>query len=158
MEATNSVLFQILKEPFFDRLRTQEQLGYIVQCSTFMIRKVLHGKFVVQSSIKGPDALIERINSFLIYARDHKIKDLTDEDVETTKKALIKLLEQKDLKLSDEVGRRWVAITDDSGIVDFDKREKKIKALEQVTKEQVQKWFNKLIFDETRRINIKMYS
>ena len=68
------------------------------------------------------------------------------------------MLEQKDLKLSDEVSRRWVAITDDSGIVDFDKREKKIHALEQVTKEQVQEWFNKLIFEETRRINIKMYS
>ena len=40
------------------------------------------------------------------------------------------MLEQKDLKLSDEVSRRWVAITDDSGIVDFDKREKKIHALE----------------------------
>jgi secreted Zn-dependent insulinase-like peptidase len=51
---------------------------------------------------------------------------LTDEEVETSKRALIKLLEQKDLKLSDEVSRRWVAITDDSGIVDFDKREKKI--------------------------------
>jgi secreted Zn-dependent insulinase-like peptidase len=91
-----------------------------------MTRKVLHAKFLVQSSDKGPDALIERINSFLVYARDHKIKDLTDEEVETSKRALIKLLEQKDLKLSDEVSRRWVAITDDSGIVDFDKREKKI--------------------------------
>jgi secreted Zn-dependent insulinase-like peptidase len=66
----------------------------------------------------------------LIYARDTKIKDLTVEEVETAKRALIKMLEQKDLKLSDEVSRRWVAITDDSGIVDFDKREKKIHALE----------------------------
>ncbi len=100
-----------------------------------MSRKVLHAKFLVQSSIKGPDALIERINSFLVYARDNKIKDLTDEEVETAKRALIKILEQKDLKLSDEVSRRWVAITDDSGIVDFDKREKKIKALGEVTKQ-----------------------
>ena len=62
----------------------------------------------------------------MVYARDNKIKELTDEEVETAKRALIKILEQKDLKLSDEVSRRWVAITDDSGIVDFDKREKKI--------------------------------
>lgn len=107
-----------------------------------MSRKVLHAKFLVQSSVKGPDALLERINSFLVDVRDHKVKELTEEEVETAKRALIKLLEQKDLKLSDEVSRRWVAITDDSGIVDFDKREKKIKALEEVTKESVQKWFN----------------
>ena len=120
-----------------------------------MTRKVLHAKFLVQSSVKGPDALLERINCFLLDARENKIKGLTEEEVETSKRALIKLLEQKDLKLSDEVSRRWTAITDDSGIVDFDKLEKKIKALEEVTKESVQKWFKKLIFEESRRINIK---
>ncbi len=119
---------------------------------------MLHAKFLVQSSVKGPDALLERINSFLLDARENKIKGLTEEEVEMSKRALIKLLEQKVLNLSDEVRRRWIAITDDSGIVEFDKREKKIKALEEVTKESVQKWFNKLIFEESRRINIKMYS
>ena len=67
--------------------------------------------------VKGPDGLLERNNSFLVHARDNKIKNLTDEEFETSKRALIKILEQKDLKLSDEVSRRWIAITDDSGIV-----------------------------------------
>jgi secreted Zn-dependent insulinase-like peptidase len=102
-----------------------------------MSRKVFHGRFLVQSSVKGPDALIQRINKFLIDTREGKIKDLTDLEVETSVKALIKLLEQKDLKLSDEFSRRWVAITDDSGIVDFDKRQKKIAALREVNKEKI---------------------
>ena len=83
---------------------------------------------------------------------------MTEEEVETSVKALIKLLEQKDLKLSDEVSRRWIAITDDSGIVDFDKRQKKIAALSEVNKEKVQELFNCLFFKDSRRLNIKMYS
>jgi len=43
--------------------------------------------------VKGPDALIERINSFLINVRDNKLKNLTDDEVEISKRALIKLLE-----------------------------------------------------------------
>ena len=57
-----------------------------------MTRNVLHGKFLVQSNVKGPDALIERINSFLLDARENKIKNLTDEEVELSKRALIKAL------------------------------------------------------------------
>jgi len=43
--------------------------------------------------VKGPDALIERINSFLMDARDNKIKNITDDEVNLSKRALIKALE-----------------------------------------------------------------
>lgn len=72
---------------------------------------------------------------------------LTELEIETTKRALIKLLEQKVLKLGDEVGRCWDVIVDDTGLYEFDKRERKIEALEKVTKEQVITAFNKLIFE-----------
>ena len=119
---------------------------------------MLHAKFLVQSNIKGPDALIERINSFLMDARENKIKNMTDDEVELSKRSLIKALQQKDLKLSDEVGRRWSIITDDNGLYEFDRRQKKIAALEKVTKTQVQELYNTLIFEDCRRINIKLYS
>jgi secreted Zn-dependent insulinase-like peptidase len=95
-----------------------------------MTRKVLHGRFIVQSNVKGPDALINRINQFLLDARENKIKNLSDDEIELSKRALIKQLMQVDLKLSDEVSRRWSAITDETGLVEFDRREKKIAALE----------------------------
>ncbi len=118
----------------------------------------MHGRFIVQSNVKGPDAIIERINLFLLDARDNKIKNITDEEVNLSKRALIKALEQKDLQLSHEVSRRWSIITDDNGLYEFDRRYKKIAALEKVTKEQVQKMYDMLIFDDCRRINIKLYS
>ena len=129
-----------------------------MQCHATITRNVLHGRFIVQSNVKGPDALIERINSFLLDSRDNKVKNLTDEEVELSKRALIKALEQKDLKLSDEVTRRWSIITDDNGLYEFDRRYKKIAALEKVTKDQVQALYNNMIFEDSRRLNIKLYS
>ena len=59
------VLFHLLKEPAFNQLRTQEQLGYIVSSSLSPINKILGGKFVIQSSKFGPEYLESRINNFL---------------------------------------------------------------------------------------------
>ncbi len=83
---------------------------------------------------------------------------MTDDEVEISKRALIKALEQKDLKLSDEVSRRWSIITDDNGLYEFDRRYKKIAALEKVTKNKVQELYDNLIFNDCRRLNIKLYS
>ena len=80
---------------------------------------MLHGQFLVQSNVKGPDALLERINSYLQDMKDNKIKNLSEQDLDLSKKALIKSLEQKVLKLSEEVGDYWDAITDETGIYDF---------------------------------------
>lgn len=99
-----------------------------------------------------------RINSFLLEIRDGKIKNLSDEELETARQALIKILEQKDLKLTDEVNRYWNAICDDNGLYEFDRKQKKIAALQQTTKEQVQKLMHQLVFEDCRRMNIKLYS
>ena len=98
-----------------------------------MVRKVLHGRFIVQSNVMGPDGLIQRINNFLEEWKNEKISKITEDEVETSKKALIKILEQKDLKLSDEVGRLWGAISDENGLYEFDRKQKKIEATKNVS-------------------------
>jgi secreted Zn-dependent insulinase-like peptidase len=65
---------------------------------------------------------------------------------------------QKDVKLSDEASRYWGAISDEGGRYEFDRRQKKIAALELVTREQVQQCFERLVFTDGRRLNIKLYS
>jgi secreted Zn-dependent insulinase-like peptidase len=53
----------------------------------------------------------------------------------------------KDLSLVEEANRIWKEIKDNRGTEDFNRNEKKIIALEKVTKESVQAWFNKLFFE-----------
>ncbi|CDW84143.1 insulin-degrading enzyme [Stylonychia lemnae] len=155
-QAINSVLFQLLKEPFFNQLRTQQQLGYIVQCAPMITRKVIHGKFLVQSSVKDPDYLILKMNEFLLNIRDNVIPTLTDEQIETSKKAIINSLQQKDLNLGQEAGRYWDEIL--TGDYEFSSREIKIEALRQVQKQDVIEYFNELFFNNPKRLNLKFYS
>lgn len=59
------LIAHILQEPFYNQLRTQEQLGYIVFCGP---RKAngAHGlRFIVQST-KHPSYVENRIEQFLI--------------------------------------------------------------------------------------------
>lgn len=46
------ILFQIIDEPTFDFLRTQEQLGYLAYSKSWLFRSVRGGGFVIQSSNK----------------------------------------------------------------------------------------------------------
>lgn len=53
------------------------------------------------------------------------------------KAALIQGLMQKDMKLSDEAHRSWSVITDEGRKYEFDRKQRKIVALGNVTLEQV---------------------
>ena len=67
-------------------------------------------------------------------------------------------MEQKPLKLSEEVNEHWAVITDDTGLVHFDRFQRQIEALKNVTLSQVREAFDSLFFKDTRRVNIKLRS
>lgn len=59
------ILQNMIGEPFFDQLRTKEQLGYIVGTRIIYLEKTVNLAFEIQSSVKGPNYLLERIDHFL---------------------------------------------------------------------------------------------
>lgn len=61
------LLGQILNEPFFDVLRTKEQLGYVVYNTISRKSNVYGINFVIQSDY-GTDYLDNRIEAFLVWA------------------------------------------------------------------------------------------
>jgi secreted Zn-dependent insulinase-like peptidase len=102
----------------------------------------------LESSVLGPDGVLDHINNFLVYVRDNDFKDFNDELVEESKRSLINnIRDYKDLSLVEEANRIWKEIKDNRGAEDFNRNEKKIIALEKVTKESVQALFNKLFFE-----------
>jgi len=107
----------------------------------------------------GPDGVLYHINGFLDYIRKSKFQDFTDKLVDESKRSLIdEIHDYKDHSLDDEANRFWNEVKGNNGAVDFNRSEKKINALKNVTKESVQAWFNKIFFEEPRRINLKLYS
>ena len=64
LRVTASLLTQILSEPAFNVLRTKEQLGYIVLCSTWVLAgSGCAGIRIVIQSEKGPAYLEARVDA-----------------------------------------------------------------------------------------------
>jgi len=66
---TLQLLASILSEPLFDQLRTKEQLGYLVHSGQAKINGVQGFKVEIQSAVKDPLHLFERIENALNNAR-----------------------------------------------------------------------------------------
>lgn len=64
--ATLAMLGTILRTPFFEELRTQQQLGYVVNAGTLPILDTNGLVLTIESPVADPITLEERINSFLV--------------------------------------------------------------------------------------------
>jgi len=91
----------------YNRLRTNEQLGYIV--STFS-RKTVGGGWglsaVVQSSVALPEKLEERVEAWLETFRS-EIEEEDPENLAMEAAAVVSQLKERDTKLSQEVNQFW---------------------------------------------------
>ena len=107
---------QIFNEPFFDTLRTVEQLGYLV---THGLREkgVLCGlRFLIQSE-RDPLHLDSRIEAFLTKNATEILTNMSEKDFETHRRALQQDLTQKKKTLAGESKHLWESII--SGSNDF---------------------------------------
>lgn len=63
--ATLNLLASLINAPFYESLRTEQQLGYIVNASTMPIMKVSGLVLYIESPVADPLLLEERIDAFL---------------------------------------------------------------------------------------------
>jgi insulysin len=88
--ATLALLHHLIKEPAFNELRTEEQLGYIVHTSVDTAGDDIKGLlFVIQSDAFDPIHLDSRIEAFLERFRS-KIVDMSSEDFQINVDAVVK--------------------------------------------------------------------
>ena len=62
--AVADVISDLMSEPFFDSLRTEEQLGYSVQCGSRSTNGSVGIEFMIQSS-RRPSEMVDRIDRFI---------------------------------------------------------------------------------------------
>lgn len=148
------VLYELLYDPTYNQLRTNEQLGYVASARYFKIEKQLIGSFIVQSGKYSVDYLEWRINVFL-----QSIKDkggFTEEQIENVRKATIKEYQQVNLSINDEFDDLISQFKEE--VYTFDYNECMINSLKKFTAEQLNKFFIHTIFTAPRRMNVKMMS
>jgi len=96
-----SFLHHLIKEPFFNELRTKEQLGYIVHSSIKTngnnIKSML---FLIQSDAFDPMHLDNRVEAFTIQFCDHLVK-MTDEEFVTNIDSFVKEFHEKNKMLGE---------------------------------------------------------
>ncbi|KAG1681085.1 Insulin-degrading enzyme [Nymphon striatum] len=99
---------QILSEPCFNVLRTQEQLGYIVHSGTHYMNGVLGFNVLVQSEF-SPSYVNERIESFLSSVEDI-IENMSDEEFQQNKTSLSEKRLEKPKRLYQQSNKYWSEI------------------------------------------------
>ncbi len=119
-QAAVTLLSEIISAPFYDQLRTEQQLGYIVFASPLTIRKKAGLGLVVQSPSTSAPTIIERMNSFLANFSE-SLQQMTDEQLIQFKASVLARINEQDRQLNDRTNRYWQEI--DMDLLNFDSRE-----------------------------------
>jgi insulysin len=142
----------LLREKFFDEMRTKQTLGYIVRMAYKEVRKIEGFVCVVQSSVKSPEDVQERITKFLI---ENNLKNGVDDELfEMHRQSVLTDLKMKDLKLMEEVSRNFSEIKRRDFC--FDRRFRQIELVEKIKKEDVVSLYEKIFISEVRRLDVSV--
>jgi insulysin len=140
----------IVQEPFYNELRTKQQLGYIVSSGVRAVGESRTLSFIVQSSVAPPSMLTVEMLAFLDSIDDRLFKDLPVADLDVYIKSLIDRKTEPDKDLSIEVTRNWSEIA--SGRLRFDRLQNEAAALLSVTKDALREFWEQLYAGDGRRL------
>lgn len=127
--AAMMMIRQMLQSRFFNDLRTEKQLGYIVFLTSMMLKEVPGNVFVVQSPSVPLDEVVQEIQGF-VDAQAGSVEHFEDH-----RQAILAELREAPKNLQEQAGRYWNEIISDSP--GFGRRQRLIAAVEALTPESV---------------------
>jgi len=136
-----SLLTEILASPFYNQIRTEKQLGYIVFATSLQMNKTPAIAFIVQSPIANAHTLEKNIDQFLD-EWDQKLLEVSDQDLSQFKRSVISRITRKDNTLSAQTNRYWREL--DWQETNFDTRERLAESVEKITLNELVECFNAL--------------
>lgn len=147
------ILQSIISEPYFNQLRTKEQLGYIVQSKIIYFDKIIGLVFFIQSSVKGPNYLLDRIDNFLKNFRN-TLEKMTNSEFTYYIKSIINSKKKKYSSLSEEFNfySNEIKINE----YKFNRKIIDIQYLNKIKKNQIIELYDKFITNKFRNLVIKI--
>jgi insulysin len=112
---------QILRNAYFNDLRTEQQLGYVVMATPTVLHRRGGLSFIVQSPVTGPGELFEITRRFLETYRN-ELATMPADEFEAHKQGLISQLLEQDRNLTERSQRFWRDI--ELGYAGFDTRQR----------------------------------
>jgi len=105
-QARMQMLVQLMETDFYQQLRTEQQLGYIVYAGNAPIGPVPGILFVVQSPAYSAEDIDGRISDFFVnFAKT--LAAMSNDDFERYRSALLKNVEEKPKNLGEEGAEYW---------------------------------------------------
>lgn len=149
-ECLLELLVKVMREPLFNFLRTKEQIGYSVICSSKKDGNSFGLTITVESQEKRHSAYAVdgRIEYFLSNF-SHVLEDLDDDDFKMMRRSMIVQKLTPDTDLETEVNRNWNEIRENS--FRFDRQEIEARQLELLKKEDLNIFFKDNFGPESMR-------
>ncbi|MFE8073204.1 insulinase family protein [Marinobacteraceae bacterium S3BR75-40.1] len=138
-QARYMLLGQIVSAPFYQQLRTEEQLGYIVNATHYPLLDVPGVAFLVQSPKADAGTLDQRVQAFL-NSFAQSMANMSKADFQQQKEAVVARLSERDKTLSQVSSRYWHEI--DRENEDFDTRASLIEAIRAINEKPFLSFYN----------------
>ncbi|UXZ54521.1 insulinase family protein [Halomonas sp. 7T] len=148
-QARLSVLAQWLDTPFYQQLRTEEQLGYIVNAGYSPLLEAPGIGLIVQSPDVDSGTIAERMDAFM-NAAEERLNALSNDELTAHRQAVHDRLRQRDTSLQGMANRFWQATALDE--VRFDRREQLAALALNVRVEELQALWPELL---SRQLDIR---
>lgn len=147
MDSYVRVLFlkDMISRWYFDDLRTNKQLGYVVYATNGRIGTTSGLRFMVQSPNTSPKGIMEHNKRFFAESLE-KLTALSEAEFNQFKESLLNKLTRKPESLSQE----FSLFTYDFSLLNnrFDYRQKTIEAVKQLTKQDIVKFYQDTVIDQ----------
>lgn len=103
---TFALVVKYINQPFFNELRTNQQLGYVVHAFEYSLRNIYGLIFMVQSAQHSCEYCIYRANEFLLDERV-VVQNLTDSQFKIQRQSLMTDLAETDKNMGEVHARGW---------------------------------------------------
>jgi insulysin len=140
-----ALLAQIISTPYYQWLRTEKKLGYIVSASPFPQNAVPGLIFIVQSPTASSDEILIESEHFFADFKQ-QLAGLTKEEFEDHKQGLISRLVSKKKNMAEKVGHFWHNI--EVNRLTFDTNEAIAKEVESIQQAEIQALFESSIIEK----------
>lgn len=140
--AEYGLLAQMISTPYYQYMRTEQQLGYIVFATAFPQKSVPGLLFIVQSPNASPDEMMNHTRIFFrSYAAD--IASISEEEFALFRQGLITLLMEKPKNMTEKASHFWGEITSER--YGFDSRSAIAAEVEKLTRTEIQHLYESLL-------------
>ena len=140
-----------MHQQYFNSLRTEQQLGYIVQAAAKATDRTPGLLFIVQSPTADANAVEAATDKFLPMFKG-VLDSMTDDQLAPLKRATIAQLSQPPQNVAEKVSRFWSDLRDDHP--NFDSREKAVEVVKAITIKDLQDAYNEVVLDSPHAISV----